>query len=271
MKALLEKTIFSTSLGEDDERILERTDACARGKPDGSHCRYGFSHKLGAYEDGLLLEKCDRGGGLNEIFRRNDVLVGSYEPDVLLANVGNVDWHPMLNLCGVFEYVTRYAMKAPRSTKAVLVKYALCEDVDEFGEYNLDENARSDADDFGWAAELQRVGARISLTRNLCVEFGYFNGFNGDFAEVVEGRVNSIAACRWERLGCADHSGGYDIMMSGDDVDAFPLGDECVYNDGCKEAALSMEPTSVCDEFRDSGNILAVINGCKRRKVGHRW
>ena len=36
---------------------------------------------------------------------------------MLLANMGNVDWRPCLNLWAVVEYITKYATKAPRGSR----------------------------------------------------------------------------------------------------------------------------------------------------------
>ena len=35
----------------------------------------------------------------------------------MLANLGNVDWRPCLNLWAVVEYVTKYATKAPKGSR----------------------------------------------------------------------------------------------------------------------------------------------------------
>ena len=50
-------------------------------------------------------------------FSRNDRLCCSYEAHVLLANMGNVDWRPVLNLWAVVQYVTKYATKAPKGSR----------------------------------------------------------------------------------------------------------------------------------------------------------
>ena len=47
------------------------------------------------------------------------MLCCSYEPHVLLANVGNVDWRPMSNPWAVVAYVTKYAMQAPGKSKSM--------------------------------------------------------------------------------------------------------------------------------------------------------
>ena len=53
----------------------------------------------------------DRPGRWEARFPRNDALVCGYEPHVLLANMGNVDWRPCLNLWAVVEYIAKYATK----------------------------------------------------------------------------------------------------------------------------------------------------------------
>ncbi len=50
-------------------------------------------------------------------FPRNDPLCCSYEPHLLLGNLGNIDWRPCLKLWAVVEYVTKYATKAPEGSK----------------------------------------------------------------------------------------------------------------------------------------------------------
>ena len=78
-------------------------DACARGYKQEFvvfDYRYGFPKKLlgRTGERKLLLKKGDREGSWEALFPRNDPLCNSYEPHVLLANMGNVDWRPCLNL-----------------------------------------------------------------------------------------------------------------------------------------------------------------------------
>ncbi len=50
-------------------------------------------------------------------FARNDELCCNSEAHVLLANMGNVDWRPCLNLWAVVQYVTKYATKAPKGSR----------------------------------------------------------------------------------------------------------------------------------------------------------
>ena len=82
-------------------------------------CRYGFPHKK-FDRDGkrkMRLQKGESEGSWFARFPRNDALCCSYEAHVLLDNLGNVDWRPCLNLWAVVEYVTKYAMKAPKGSK----------------------------------------------------------------------------------------------------------------------------------------------------------
>jgi hypothetical protein len=63
------------------------------------------------------LVKGDKLGSWHSRFPRNDELVCSYEPHLLMANAGNIDWRVCLNLWAVVEYVTKYATKAPGASK----------------------------------------------------------------------------------------------------------------------------------------------------------
>ena len=63
------------------------------------------------------MEKGDREGQWHARFPRNDRLCCNYEPHVLLANMGNIDWRPVLNLWAVVQYVTKYATKAPKGSR----------------------------------------------------------------------------------------------------------------------------------------------------------
>ena len=63
------------------------------------------------------MEKGDREGQWHAHFPRNDRLCCSYEPHILLANMGNIDWRPVLNLWAVVQYVTKYATKAPKGSR----------------------------------------------------------------------------------------------------------------------------------------------------------
>ena len=95
--------------------------ACARGKEGCSYCRYGFPKERlqrGGWR-AMVMEKGQREGQWNARFPRNDRLCCSYEEHVLLGNMGNVDWRPVLNLWAVSEYVTKYAAKAPKGSRKI--------------------------------------------------------------------------------------------------------------------------------------------------------
>ena len=93
--------------------------ACARGKEGCEYCRYGFPHTIFGRNGvrKMMLEKGDREGQWHAKFPRNDRLCCSYDPHILLANMGNIDWRPVLNLWAVVQYVTKYATKAPTGSK----------------------------------------------------------------------------------------------------------------------------------------------------------
>lgn len=98
--------------------------ACARGKEGCPVCRYGFPRdRLPRDPNGKRRMAMERGaleGQWHAKFPRNDRLCCSYEAHVLLANMGNVDWRPVLNLWAVVQYVTKYATKAPKGARRVL-------------------------------------------------------------------------------------------------------------------------------------------------------
>ena len=95
------------------KRAPSEKHPCARGKKGCLYCRYGFPHELLGRGGGGRVEvnMGDRPGRWEARFPRNDALVCGYEPHVLLANMGNVDWRPCLNLWAVVEYITKYATK----------------------------------------------------------------------------------------------------------------------------------------------------------------
>jgi len=51
----------------------------------------------------------------------------------LLSNLGNLDWRPCLNLWAVVEYITKYAMKAPKGSRNI--GQVVREVMDEVGKY----------------------------------------------------------------------------------------------------------------------------------------
>ena len=69
--------------------------------------------------DGRFCRLCkgDKLGSWHARFRRNDRLVCSFEPHLLMANASNIDWRVCLNLWAVVEDVTKYATKAPGKSK----------------------------------------------------------------------------------------------------------------------------------------------------------
>jgi len=115
--ALVQRVERHTRHGVDKPTL--NVHACARGKESCPVCRYGFPHdrleRGGAR--GMVLDKGDREGQWHARFPRNDRLCCSYEEHVLLANMGNVDWRPCLNLWAVVQYVTKYATKAPKGSR----------------------------------------------------------------------------------------------------------------------------------------------------------
>ena len=66
---------------------------CARGADKCPKCRYGFPHERfpRGGERRMKMEKGEREGQWHAHFPRNDRLCCSYQPHILLANMGNID------------------------------------------------------------------------------------------------------------------------------------------------------------------------------------
>ena len=101
---------------------------CARKKPHSRnptdvYCRYLFPRDTDIWTDpankseGIVTEDPYRQGLFNLFLRRNDPLINNFEAHLLLANLGNIDWRPLLNLWSVLEYLTKYTAKAGKPTK----------------------------------------------------------------------------------------------------------------------------------------------------------
>ena len=86
------------------------THACARkGKNfDGKeivYCRYLFPREMQNFDGdvkGCIMEDPFRPDLRNLCLQRNDCLINSFEEHLLLMNLGNIDWRPLLNLWTVF-------------------------------------------------------------------------------------------------------------------------------------------------------------------------
>jgi len=119
--------------------------ACARGKEGCPVCRYGFPReRVSRDPKGKPTMSMERGaleGQWHARFPRNDRLCQSYEAHVLLANMGNVDWRPVLNLWAVVQYITKYATKAPKGSRRL--NEVLKDAVDEVCQY-VPENEGAD-------------------------------------------------------------------------------------------------------------------------------
>jgi hypothetical protein len=118
--ALVQTSARHTVHGKERPRF--GVHACARGKQGCPVCRYGFPiTDLRARVGDVLckLKKGDREGQWFLRTPRNDELCCSYEDHVLLANLGNIDWRPCLNLWAVVQYVSKYATKAPKGSRRI--------------------------------------------------------------------------------------------------------------------------------------------------------
>jgi hypothetical protein len=81
-------------------------------------CRYAFRDELVDRDLGFT---CKVGRGQNgewtARFSRQDFLSCSHEPFILMATLGDIDWPPLIHMHMVIEYLSKYATKAPDSSK----------------------------------------------------------------------------------------------------------------------------------------------------------
>ena len=99
-------------------------------------CRYGYPKDLvgpkTASAGAVRLDPM-RPGLYNLLLARNDPLINSFEAHLLLANLGNIDWRPLINLWSVLEYLTKYTAKSGKSTKQLSTVFEnVLEDVNQY-------------------------------------------------------------------------------------------------------------------------------------------
>ena len=99
---------------------------CARQSKTGStvqvYCRYLFPRNIFIPVDdleGYVKEDPFRKGLFNLFLQRNDSLLNNFEAHLLLSNLGNIDWRPLINLWSVLEYLTKYTSKPGTGSKTL--------------------------------------------------------------------------------------------------------------------------------------------------------
>ena len=99
---------------------------CARESSSGGkrkvYCRYLFPRDLVVATDeseGYVKEDPHRPGLKNLFLQRNDSLLNNFEAHLLLSNMGNIDWRPLINLWSVLEYLTKYTAKPGSGSKTL--------------------------------------------------------------------------------------------------------------------------------------------------------
>ena len=83
-------------------------------------CRYLFPRDLVMSSNeqfGVVRPDPHRQHLLNLFLRRNDSLLNNFEEHLLLMNLGNIDWRPLINLWSVLEYLSKYTAKAGKATQ----------------------------------------------------------------------------------------------------------------------------------------------------------
>ena len=84
--------------------------ACARESKlaKTAFCRYLFPREMWSRHDNRAgrIEQDPHWPDLRNLFlQRNDPLLNNYDPHLLLANLGNIDWRALINLWSVLEYL----------------------------------------------------------------------------------------------------------------------------------------------------------------------
>ena len=70
-------------------------------------------------KEGVILQDPHRPDLYNLFTSRNDPLLNNFEEHLLLMNLGNIDWRPLLNPWAVLEYLTRYNAKSGKGSRSI--------------------------------------------------------------------------------------------------------------------------------------------------------
>ena len=98
---------------------------CARKTPkrkgcaEEVYCRYLFPREIFLATDarpGCVKADPHRENLRNLYLNRNDVFINNFETHLLVSNLGNIDWRPLINLWHVLEYLTKYTSMAGKSS-----------------------------------------------------------------------------------------------------------------------------------------------------------
>ena len=91
-------------------------------------CRYQYPKELVdpvQAQKGVIKSDPYRAGLYNLFLARNDPLINNFEAHLLLANLGNVDWRPLINLWSVLEYLTKYSAKSGKGSQHLATLFDL--------------------------------------------------------------------------------------------------------------------------------------------------
>ena len=92
------------------------------GQAKDIYCRYLFPRELRDFDsehNGTVEDDPHRAGLRNLFLARNDSLLNNFEEHILLMNLGNIDWRPLINLWSVLAYLTKYTSKVGSSSKSI--------------------------------------------------------------------------------------------------------------------------------------------------------
>jgi hypothetical protein len=101
------------------KHLCARKTPRQKGSTPSVYCRYLFPRScFVATEENPGYVKTDpyRANLRNLYLNRNDAFINNFEAHILLSNLGNIDWRPLINLWSVLEYLTKYTAKSGKST-----------------------------------------------------------------------------------------------------------------------------------------------------------
>lgn len=199
--------------------------ACARkgSKSEGTeyvYCRYLFPKPLLRLDWNKLATVVDdkhRPGLRNLCLARNDSLINSFEEHLLLANLGNIDWRPLLNLWAVLDYLTKYNAKAGKGSKKFA--HVFTEVLDQICTWDTD-NGLHDL----WRRMIFKCYSRVLGGRDYSLLETMHYGLRLPPAVSNVGHVKSVSVSSWSSLKHKmqiKHAEGHDRVTNYTKLESF--------------------------------------------------
>ena len=124
---------------------------------------------------------------------RNDSLINSFEEHLLLANLGNIDWRPLLNLWAVLDYLTKYNAKAGKGSKKLAQVFT--EVLEQICEWD-DDNGLHDL----WRRMIFKCYSRVLGGRDYSLLETMHYGLRLPATISSFGNVKSVSVSHWSSL-----------------------------------------------------------------------